>query len=270
MRAWYHAQSVLKHIATTTPFPYPKLRTAVPYILILLCISILIANAVVLAAFIKNRHLRTPFNMYIISLVIADLTQTLLDLPFTVMSQFIPVWPLGHLACNFRLYGLWVFSAIVRNTHSLISLNRLWALFLPVSYRHYHTNTLAICVEQKKENIDIQLHAPNAEESGKAEKTTTAQDRRQILLSCGVGRSTQNFVILTYLVVGAIFCWTPVVVAYTLAIVMGYYEYLHFTIASLLYYFNSLLDPIFFTMAMAPLRVTIYSMFKDDVSPRHE
>ncbi|OQV17912.1 hypothetical protein BV898_08041 [Hypsibius exemplaris] len=76
-----------EHIATTTTFPYPKLRTAVPYILILLCISILIANAVVLAAFIKNRHLRTPFNMYIISLVIADLTQTLLDLPFTVMSQ---------------------------------------------------------------------------------------------------------------------------------------------------------------------------------------
>ncbi|OQV17911.1 hypothetical protein BV898_08040 [Hypsibius exemplaris] len=117
--------------------------------------------------------------------------------------------------------------------------------------------------------VDIKQADPTLDESLEAENTGAAAVPQQQLHhhhhqlpSRRVGRSSQNFMVLTYLVVGVIFCWTPVVVAYTLAIVMGYYEYLHFTIASLLYYFNSLLDPIFFTMAMAPLRVTIYDMFK--------
>ena len=116
------------------------------YIMIILVAGILLANSAVLTAFLRHPNLRTPFNFYLISLLSADIAQSIFDLPFMVMSQFISVWPLGRAACSFSLYAKWVFSAVVRNTHCLISLNRLWALFLPISYRHYHSKTMAACL----------------------------------------------------------------------------------------------------------------------------
>ena len=111
----------------------------VPYILILLAIAVLFCNAVVLSAFIKHHNLRTPFNTYLINLILADIAQSLFDLPFMVVSLFYAPWPLGQIGCNFSLYAKYAFSAAVRNTHSLISLNRLWAICLPISYKNYHT-----------------------------------------------------------------------------------------------------------------------------------
>ena len=116
-----------------------RLEKCYPYILIILLIAMLLANAVVLTAFIKHRTLRTPFNIYLISLIMADIAQSLFDLPFMIGETFYATWPYGRIACNFSLYGKWIFSAAVRNTHSMISLNRLWALFMPISYKQYHT-----------------------------------------------------------------------------------------------------------------------------------
>lgn len=121
-----------------------RFNAALRYIILALALTILTANSIVLAAFVKHRCLRTPFNVYLISLIGAGIGQSLFDLPFLVMSEFIPVWPLGEIGCNFYMYAKWIFPAAVRNTHSMISLNRVWALFWPLSYRRVHTKVLAI------------------------------------------------------------------------------------------------------------------------------
>ncbi|GAU94538.1 hypothetical protein RvY_06294 [Ramazzottius varieornatus] len=123
---------------------YDSFNDAVPYAMSILCVAISCSNALVLSAFVINKQLRTPFSVYLINLLVSDLAQSLLDLPFTTMGGFLPVWPLGRKACNFSLYGKWVYSAVVRNTHSLISFNRVWALFFPIHYKQNHTNATAI------------------------------------------------------------------------------------------------------------------------------
>ncbi|OQV25594.1 hypothetical protein BV898_00530 [Hypsibius exemplaris] len=355
---------------------FARLKSALPFVLLLLCISTLISNSIVLAAFLKNQHLRTPFNVYLISLLMADFSQAIFDLPFTALSEFIPIWPLGRIGCSFSLYAKWVFSAAVRNTHSVISLNRIWALYMPIWYKQYHTKAVAIwlCLGSwvyvhifllpglVMDDLTYRL------DDGTCQVNTTAQRdwalptqivlynssvivacttypliwlkvRQQIKiglrranrevksdlvtrgfsntskLSCvdqickvavvekafyftvelqregtskvecyALGhmsqdmdthsdrivesltgqrpspRSAQNFAVLTYLVIGVAFCWTPIMVFFTMQIVTGYNNYLHFIVGSFLYYLNSLLDPIFFTMAITPLRATIFNM----------
>lgn len=122
----------------------PAILVALPWVLIFSSISITAANLVVLTAFFQNPKLRTPFNVYLVFLSLSNLGQAVLDLPLTVVSDFSPVWPLGRIACNFNLYAKWVLAALVRNTHALISINRIWALFLPITYKNYHTRSVAI------------------------------------------------------------------------------------------------------------------------------
>lgn len=115
-----------------------------PYLLSLISMLSFLTNAPVLLAFIGNRQLRTYFNIYLANLVVANLGQSLLDLPFTVVTQVSKIWTLGRLACSVNLYAKWVFVGVVRNTHALISVNRLWATFSPLTYRRHHTKKTAV------------------------------------------------------------------------------------------------------------------------------
>lgn len=76
------------------------------------------------------------------------MSQAIFDLPLTMVSEFMPSYPLGHIGCNFDLYGKCIFAAAVRSTHSLISLNQILALFMPITYKQYHTRAVAtwLCV----------------------------------------------------------------------------------------------------------------------------
>ncbi|OQV22649.1 hypothetical protein BV898_03474 [Hypsibius exemplaris] len=334
---------------------FRRLLAILPFIFIILCIATLLLNSLVLLAFIRNRNLRTPFNVYIISLVIADLLQACFDLPFTVYSELHP----------------WTFSAAVRNGHSLISVNRVWALLLPISYRHHHTHTVAVglclgswvyvhifllpglvmddvvyrvddaggCmvnttaqrdwalptqvvvynssvlivgmsypiiwwkVRQRRKVVDVAA-TKNAGEGAKTRTNTVGTvgaisvrrtvangETSSVKRSAGglhddrdsdpvemtthnravvgqanaprkrIRKSSQSFAVLTYLVLGVIFCWSPIMVYFTMAILNDYDSYWHLIIGTLLYYTNSVLDPVFFTMAMAPLRATLFRIF---------
>ena len=79
-----------------------------------------------------------------------------------------------------------------------------------------------------------------------------------------VASSSQSFTVLTYLVLGVVFCWTPIMVLFTLSILNDYWNNVYYYIGSLLYYSNALLDPIFFTMAIAPLRTAVYRILHLD------
>ena len=133
------------HSSTYEEIINENLLSVIPYILIILSAATIFFNGLVLAAFVKNDRLRTAFNFYLISLAIADTGQAGLDMPFTILAQFYPVWPLSRAACSFNLYAKWMFAGVVRNAHTLISLNRVWALFWPIGYKNYHTKVTAGC-----------------------------------------------------------------------------------------------------------------------------
>ncbi|XP_055334063.1 melanopsin-like [Paramacrobiotus metropolitanus] len=349
---------------------YSAINTALPYLLILLSIATTASNIVIIAAFLVNRHLRTPFNCYLISLIVSDIGQSAFDLPFMVASLFQPVWIFGRTACNFNLYVKWVFAGVVRNTHALISLNRFCALFWPIIYKQYHTKTTAIwlcigtwvyvhiwlmpgmvpdarglrkddgtcfvnttaqpvwamatqwclynstlvvititypfiwwkirmrqklvtpvgqvrtgqrhgslkmntvyqgpsCANPSSTGNDLKLTLTD-EDGGEGEDIAEPPDKYSPTHKPSVPiehaavhpKRSQSFAVLTYLVLGVIFCWTPIMTFFTLADFMDYDSHLHFVIGSLLYYLNSLLDPFFFCIAIKPLRMTVLAILQ--------
>ncbi|XP_055330412.1 substance-K receptor-like [Paramacrobiotus metropolitanus] len=48
--------------------------------------------------------------------------------------------------CTFRNYTGWVFSGIPMHMHVLITVNRIWAVCFPHSYRTRHSTVTAICL----------------------------------------------------------------------------------------------------------------------------
>lgn len=106
-----------------------------------------VVNLFVLIIFIKNSHLRNPFTMYLINLLVANLILSvgetvgiLDDLHYHGFS--------GSFLCQLEKYTSYTSSAIVIHSHLLITVNRIWAISLPISYRNYHTKKFAaiICV----------------------------------------------------------------------------------------------------------------------------
>ncbi|XP_055348565.1 allatostatin-A receptor-like [Paramacrobiotus metropolitanus] len=103
----------------------------------------LLFNASMLLVFVIKPHLRTSFTIYIIFLLTANLTYTLCEYPLEIIRQLYPHWPLSRSACTFYLYQIWIVCPLTMHMHVLITLNRVWAIALPVSYRNRHSKASA-------------------------------------------------------------------------------------------------------------------------------
>ncbi|GAV06884.1 hypothetical protein RvY_16796-1 [Ramazzottius varieornatus] len=75
----------------------------------------------------------------------ANLLLCLLFYPFFLIEQLYLTWPIGNSSCTLYQYGAWVIAGALCNTHALIALNRLWAVYFPDSYRRKHKKKLAFC-----------------------------------------------------------------------------------------------------------------------------
>ncbi|GAV00777.1 hypothetical protein RvY_11578 [Ramazzottius varieornatus] len=117
-----------------------------------------ITNSSALLVFIKNSNtLITPFNVYLINLLLANLSNLIVFYPLDIFHQVNGNnWRLGTHVCTLYLYGFFVLNAFMGNSHLLIIFNRLWAVTFPISYRNTHSRSLAIkiCV-----GMWIYLHA---------------------------------------------------------------------------------------------------------------
>ncbi|GAV00685.1 hypothetical protein RvY_11499 [Ramazzottius varieornatus] len=118
----------------------------------------IITNSTALLVFIRNRStLITPFNVYLINLLLANSSNLFLFYPLDIFRQVNGNhWWLGTHVCTLYLYGFFVLNASMGNCHLLIILNRLWAVTFPMSYRTTHSRSLAIkiCV-----GMWVYLHA---------------------------------------------------------------------------------------------------------------
>ncbi|NWW68562.1 DRD5 protein, partial [Ifrita kowaldi] len=99
--------------------------------LALLILSTLLGNALVCAAVLRFRHLRSKVtNLFVVSLAVSDLLVAVLVMPWRAASDVLGFWPFGAF-CD-----LWVAFDITCCTASilhlcLISLERYWAIASP-------------------------------------------------------------------------------------------------------------------------------------------
>jgi cysteinyl leukotriene receptor 1 len=105
----------------------------------------LMGNGGILLPFMRDRSLRTPFNIYLINLLIANIASIILRYPLIIYTSLYSFrWSLGYATCTFSLYGSFVIAAVAENAHLLIGVNRLWAVMFPMSYRSHHSVKTAV------------------------------------------------------------------------------------------------------------------------------
>ncbi|XP_055348564.1 probable G-protein coupled receptor No18 [Paramacrobiotus metropolitanus] len=112
-----------------------------------MCVIQTLLNAAMIVAFIVRRELRTSFTIYLMFLFCANIIYALGGYPLEVLRQGFPNrWFLSHAACAFYIYQVWVFCPVAMHLHVLITLNRLWAISFPVSYKNIHSEKVAVLI----------------------------------------------------------------------------------------------------------------------------
>ncbi|XP_055328192.1 cysteinyl leukotriene receptor 1-like [Paramacrobiotus metropolitanus] len=101
-------------------------------------------NGFVLLSFLRDRHLQTPFGVYIIILMISNLAWVIFKQTLDIINNlYFYYWWLGEPLCKMYKYGTYVYSGVILYLHVLITANRIWAITFPVAYRNYHSKQTA-------------------------------------------------------------------------------------------------------------------------------
>ena len=101
----------------------------------ILTFTTVISNLVVIILFIVSSRLRTPFNYYLLNIAINDFLTGAVAMPYYAFFTYYGYWPLSDTHCT-----IWMFFDFSVPFVSLwgvvaISLDRLWAVIRPISYR---------------------------------------------------------------------------------------------------------------------------------------
>ena len=116
-------------------------------------------NATTLLTFLTVSTLRSSaFNVYLICLTALNLFSAAAMGPLDAYSNLSPAWYLGRHTCTWYLHIQWTVVACQLHIHLAISVNRIWAVFWPISYRHKHTRhvAIALCI-----GLIVYCHAVN-------------------------------------------------------------------------------------------------------------
>ncbi|OWA52361.1 putative Muscarinic acetylcholine receptor gar-3 [Hypsibius exemplaris] len=104
------------------------------------------SNLLIIASFLSEPRLRRPFNLYLFNLAVSDLLVGCIGMPHFAVYTYYDYWPLSYVQCSF-----WMFCDYLSTTETLwgivaISLDRAWAVTLPLSYRHQASNRKCLIV----------------------------------------------------------------------------------------------------------------------------
>lgn len=102
-------------------------------ILIIVCVS-LFGNVVVLLVFHRKPQLLHVANRFVLNLLLADLLQTVLVMPFAIASTVPGVWPLHSRLCQALVVLMHLFAFAGVNTIIVVSVDRYLAIIHPLSY----------------------------------------------------------------------------------------------------------------------------------------
>lgn len=115
---------------------------------LIVCLS-LFGNVVVLMVFHRKPQLLHVANRFVLNLLLADLLQTVLVMPFAIAASMPGVWPLDARLCHALVVLMHLFAFAGVNTIIVVSVDRYLAIIHPLSYPtrmtpHLGTN-LIIC-----------------------------------------------------------------------------------------------------------------------------
>uniref|UniRef100_A0A3Q3NDX5 G protein-coupled receptor 101 n=1 Tax=Mastacembelus armatus TaxID=205130 RepID=A0A3Q3NDX5_9TELE len=115
---------------------------------VIVCVS-LFGNVVVLLVFQRKPQLLHVANRFVLNLLLADLLQTILVMPFAIAATVPGVWPLDARLCQALVVLMHLFAFAGVNTIIVVSVDRYLAIIHPLSYPtrmtpHLGTN-LIIC-----------------------------------------------------------------------------------------------------------------------------
>ncbi|MBN3323766.1 GP101 protein, partial [Atractosteus spatula] len=117
-------------------------------ILAILCAS-LFGNVLVLLVFHRKPQLLHVANRFVLNLLLADLLQTVLVMPFAIATAVPGVWPLDARLCQALVVLMHLFAFAGVNTIIVVSVDRYLAIIHPLSYPtrmtpHLGTNLIAL------------------------------------------------------------------------------------------------------------------------------
>lgn len=118
---------------------YMKSLKLILYAIIFLVSAI--GNILVCIIIIKKRRMKTVTNYFILNLALADLTLTLICIPFDIPVQEMDyIWPYGSFMCNilYPLQTMSLFASVF--TLTAVSLTRYWAILHPLRRQLSTTN----------------------------------------------------------------------------------------------------------------------------------
>lgn len=99
----------------------------------ILCVS-LFGNVVVLLVFQRKPQLLHVANRFVLNLLLADLLQTVLVMPFALAATVPGVWPLDARLCQALVVLMHLFAFAGVNTIIVVSVDRYLAIIHPLSY----------------------------------------------------------------------------------------------------------------------------------------
>ncbi|OWA54672.1 hypothetical protein BV898_19071 [Hypsibius exemplaris] len=109
----------------------------------------LLGNGFLLVLLLTNRQIRTPFNIYILGLILANLLN-ITGMPLHILDALTggTLTATNESICSYYMYLDWVESSVIYCQHVLIAVTRMWAVIRPISYRNRHSQQLArsLCV----------------------------------------------------------------------------------------------------------------------------
>ncbi|XP_055332282.1 histamine H1 receptor-like [Paramacrobiotus metropolitanus] len=121
-----------------------KSWTFVPIMDTLILVAALLFNGGLLILFIVNRNLHTPFSVYLFNLILMTFIYIATQGPINILYSLYSKWWMGDALCTFLFYTIFPSSVATVHAHLLITVNRLWAITRPVSYKKYHNTAVAI------------------------------------------------------------------------------------------------------------------------------
>ncbi|XP_055340107.1 G-protein coupled receptor 161-like [Paramacrobiotus metropolitanus] len=103
-----------------------------------------VSNVVVFVEFVRVPSRLTPFTMYLLVLLATNIA-FLISVPLIEMlNELYGHWWMGRVWCNIHNYFNGVVSAAQICVHVTISINRLWAVHYPISYKNHHNKKVAL------------------------------------------------------------------------------------------------------------------------------
>ncbi|OQV24622.1 hypothetical protein BV898_01681 [Hypsibius exemplaris] len=118
----------------------------IPAFFMVVCMLALASNGAVMVAFMTQRSLRTPFNVYLMNLVTANFLHAAIENPAEIVNELYSGWWLGDGYCTLFIYSKYLIKPWVCSSHALITTNRIWAILWPHSYRQTHSRRVAFLV----------------------------------------------------------------------------------------------------------------------------